>query len=457
MRIPFGSQSYRHASLPLSAQRMVNCYLEPAPPAAKTFAAVTQCFGITPWLTVGTGPCRGGVVVNGVPYVVSGPKLYRILVTGLAQELGSIPGTGRVDMAGDETNLMVVTVPEAYYYNGSTVQQITDPDFPGAMWVENIDGYYVIAEPNSGRFYISGNRNPASWEALDFATAEKYPDDIVSGVVQLGELVLFGGESGEIWFNSGDPDFPLQKAQSGHFEVGSMSRDGPAKADNSIFFPGHDGVVYRLNGYTPMRVSTPAIEQAIERATDKDFRGVSWTENGHAFYGLFSSDFAFAYDCSTQLWWERLSHGLTYWRGAFVLRAFKRWIVGDTDSNALGTLSGDTFTDFGGVLRSSCTSPAVSDDNKRMVHPRLELVFEQGVGTTGQGADPQVMLRWSDDGGRKWSSEYWRRLGRAGEFRRRTCWNRIGMARDRVYEYAISDPVRRTLILATTEAQTKGY
>lgn len=457
MRIPFGSQSYRHASLPLSAQRMVNCYLEPAAPAAKTFAAVVQCFGAANWFNVGTGPMRGGIVVNGVPYVVSGTKLYKILVSGTAQELGTIPGTGRVDMAGDETNVMVVTVPDAYYYNGSSVAQVTDPDFPGAAWVENIDGYFVIAEPGSGRFYISSNRNPASWDALDFATAEKYPDDIVSGVVQLGELILFGRESGEVWFNSGDADFPLQKAQSGHFEVGSMSAEGPAKADNSICFPGHDGIVYKLNGYTPVRISTTAVEQAIARATDKNFRGMSWTENGHAFYGLFSSDFGFVYDCSTQLWWERLSHGLPYWRGAFVLRAFDRLLVGDSDGNSLATLTDEAFTDFGGVLRSSSTSPPVSQDNKRMVHPRLELVFEQGVGTTGQGADPLVMLRWSDDGGRTWSSEYWRKLGRAGEFRRRTCWNRLGMARDRVYEYAITDPVRRTLILATTEASAQGY
>jgi hypothetical protein len=84
-------------------------------------------------------------------------------------------------------------------------------------------------------------------------------------------------------------------------------------------------------------------------------------------------------------------------------------------------------------------------------------VFEQGVGLiTGQGSDPQVMLQFSDDGGRTWSSERWRSLGRIGEYRTRTRWLRNGSARDRIYRYAMSDPVRRNLILATTEAELRA-
>lgn len=93
-----------------------------------------------------------------------------------------------------------------------------------------------------------------------------------------------------------------------------------------------------------------------------------------------------------------------------------------------------------------------------MVHQRLELVFEQGVGIPqGQGSDPQVMLDWSDDGGRSWSAQRFRSMGKIGEYRRRTVWNQLGQARDRVYRYQVSDPVRRTLILATTEAATGNY
>lgn len=452
MRIPFGTMSYRSRSLPLSAQRMVNCYLEPAPPLAKTFAAVVQTYGIKDLSTVGDGPLRGGLVVNDRPYVVSGTKLYRIDSSGVATELGTVPGTNFVDMAGDESSVMLVTHGHGYYFNGTTVQLVADPDLPAIDWVEVIDGYFVVGETDSGRFYVSANRNPASWDALDFATTEEYPDDNVGGIVDHGELTIFGKESGQVFRDSGNADFPLESVPNGAFEIGMMFRFACAKTTDGIYFVGHDGIVYWISGYLPQRKSTYAVEQWIEKCADKNFYGMSWTEAGHKFFSITSADGTFVYDISSDLWYEKQSYGIARWRALFVVRAFNQYIVGDYASNKLGTLDPDTFSEWGEVLRSSSAAPPVSNDNVRINSSCLELVFEQGVGlTSGQGSDPQVMIRWSDDGGRTWSNEKWRSLGRIGEFRKRVRLNRLGQARDRVYEYAISDPVRRTLILATTD------
>jgi len=453
MRIAFGTNSYVHRSLPLSAQRMVNCYLEAAPPSAKTFAAVPQIYGIRQLATVGDSYLRGGIVRNGIPYVVAGETLYKLAATGVATALGSVPGYGYVDMAGDEENIMLVSRGRGWYWNGITVQEIADEDFPGAEWVENLDGYYIVGAVGSGKFYISSNRNPAEWDGLGFASAEKYPDDLVSGIVANGEIYLFGKESFEVWFNSGDPDFPLERSSAGFGDIGCLSRFGTAKADNSVFFLGHDGVIYRLNGYQPQRVSTHAIEQAIEDYADKTCYAQSFNEGGHKFVAFTFDDNTWVYDIATQLWHERVSFNLPNWRPLFILRAFDMWIVGDFYTNTIGVLDPNMFAEFGETLRCSATSPPVSEDNKRVTSSRLELVFEQGVGLpVGQGADPKIMLRWSDTGGRKWSSEHWRSFGKIGEYTKRAVWNRLGQARDRVYEYAISDPVRRTLILATTDA-----
>lgn len=457
MRIQFGSQSYKHASLPLSSQEMVNCYLEPAPPGAKTLAAVPGCHGITEFAEAGSGPIRGGLYVNGKLYVVSGTGLYSVSSLGVATLLGTIPGTRRVGMAGDETNVMVVDGGAGYYYNGSTVQSISDADFPGAVSVANIDGYYLVIAPNSGRFYLSANRNPASWDALDFATAEKYPDNLVQVIINFGEAILFGSESGEVWVDTGNSDFALERVPTGFFEKGCASRLGAAKADNRVFFPGHDGIVYALSGYQPERVSTFAIEQALASAQDKDFIGLSWAEGGHTFYGLTCADFTLAYDISTGLWHRRQSYAQENWRATQVIRAFGKWLALDTLTNKVGELTSSSYTEFGDVLRASCTAPSVQDDNKRVFHSRLELVFEQGVGTTGQGENPKVMLDFSDDGGRTWSSEKWRKLGAVGEYRSRVVYHRLGYSRDRVYRYAISDPVRRTLIFATAEVEGGDY
>jgi hypothetical protein len=61
------------------------------------------------------------------------------------------------------------------------------------------------------------------------------------------------------------------------------------------------------------------------------------------------------------------------------------------------------------------------------------------------GADPKVMLRWSDDGGHTWSNEHWADMGKIGEYYRRVFWRRLGMTlklRDRVYEISGTDPVK---------------
>lgn len=71
------------------------------------------------------------------------------------------------------------------------------------------------------------------------------------------------------------------------------------------------------------------------------------------------------------------------------------------------------------------------------------------------GYDPQVMLRWSDDGGHTWSNEHWKSMGKIGEFGYRTIWRRLGMTmkiRDRVYEVSGTDPVKLAIMGAELQA-----
>lgn len=458
MQLPFGTASYKVRSLPLSAQQMVNHRLEQAPPQAKTFAAVIPSYGIRDFLTIGSGNTRGGIVVNGVLYVVVGETLYRIPESGDPISLGSVPGAAYVDMAGDETHLMLVTSSLGYYWNGATVAPISDPDFPGAEWVEELDGYFIIGKPVSGQFYISGNRLPAEWDALDFASAERYPDDLVGAIVNLGELILFGRESFEIHGNTGNTDFPIEQVGNGIGEVGLLSRYAMAKAGNIVFFVGNDRKVYQLNGYTPQVISEPGIEQIIEDSQDKTCYSMTWSEGSGKLVSFTFDNGTIVYDLSTQLWHERKSLGFDRWRPLFILNCYDRWFVGDFYTNRVGTLDPGMFMEWDDILWGSVTSPPISAENKRITHQRLELVFESGVGLNlGQGSDPQVMLDWSDDGGRTWSAQRFRPLGKIGDFKSRSIWNQLGQARDRVYRYQITDPVRRTLILATTDSVVGGY
>lgn len=443
-QIGFGTQSYQHASLPLSAQRMINGYLEPAPPAAKTPAAVVAAFGIKDYLTIGTGPLRGGLIVNQLIYVVSDQTLYSVQDT-VVTSLGTIIGTSRVFMASDGSHLMVVSDGNAYVWNGATLTQITDGNFPGYQWMTYLDGYF-IGGPGGRTFYINHTAfDPTVWNALDFASAESTAGDIVTGITDHREVFLFKRDAYEVWYNSGDADFPLSRTASGFGEIGCVSRFGATKADNSVFFPASDGTLRRVNGYTPVRISTTAIEQAITKYASQECIAHTWIENGHTMVGFTYQENTFIYDCSTQLWHERQSYGMKNWRAAFVLRAPNLTLVGDSTSNRLGILDSGTFNEWDQPLVSTVISPTVPS----VPQASLELEFETGVGTN-DGTDPKVMLLFSEDGGRTWGNEIWRSLGQRGDYKRKALYNRLGTPRlgNRVYKYLISSPARRTLIQA---------
>lgn len=94
-------------------------------------------------------------------------------------------------------------------------------------------------------------------------------------------------------------------------------------------------------------------------------------------------------------------------------------------------------------IRRMRRSPSIHDEDRWLFHQAFQIDLETGVGLVdGQGSDPQVMLRWSDDGGQTWSHEAWTSAGRMGEYTRRALWRRLGRSRDRVYETVVAEPVR---------------
>lgn len=84
----------------------------------------------------------------------------------------------------------------------------------------------------------------------------------------------------------------------------------------------------------------------------------------------------------------------------------------------------------------------------------LQIEMETEVGLPyGQGSDPQVLLRWSDDGGKTWSNEHWCSAGLIGDYRRRVIWRRLGRSRDRVFQVSMTDPVKWALVDSYLDAE----
>jgi len=74
----------------------------------------------------------------------------------------------------------------------------------------------------------------------------------------------------------------------------------------------------------------------------------------------------------------------------------------------------------------------------------LYLDMETGVGLDGgvQGSNPQVMCQWSKDNGRTWGNQIWQSFGAGGAYNTRAVWRNLGRARDIVFRFQISDPVK---------------
>jgi hypothetical protein len=288
------------------------------------------------------------------------------------------------------------------------------------------------------------------------------------------ELWVFGTDSVEVWYDSGATDFPLQRIQGAFNEIGCVAAFSIAKLDNGLFWLGTDargqGIVYRANGYTGVRVSTHAIEYAIAQYGNiADAIAYTYQQEGHAFYVLTfpTGNATWVYDVSTQVWHERAGFA----NGDFMRHRSNcqcnfggNIVVGDFESGNIYRFDLDVYADNGGIqkwLRSWRALPTGQNNLKRTAHHSLQLDCETGVGLNdGQGSDPQVMLRWSDDGGHTWSNEHWSPVGKIGAYGHRTFWRRLGMTlklRDRVYELSGTDPNKiaimgAELILSPTNA-----
>jgi hypothetical protein len=407
--------------------------------------------------------------------------------------IGTVSGTGPVSMVDNGTQLFIACGGPSYIYNNSTgaFGPITDPDFPGALTVGYLDGYFVFIEPNSQKIWVTTLLDGTSIDPLDFASAEGNPDNLVSMIVDHREAWLFGTNSVEVWYDAGNVDFPLQRIQGAYNEIGCAATYSVAKLDNGLFWLGADsrgqGIVYRSQGYTGIRVSTHAIEYAIAQYGNiSDAIGYTYQQEGHAFYVLTfpSADKTWVYDVSTQAWHERAGFDngqFTRHRSNCQMAYNSEVVVGDYENGNLYAFDLDVYADNGNVqkwLRSWRALPTGQNNLNRTAHHSLQLDCESGVGVSGSdytditflvtesglflttesgdfiissessmtiGVDPKAMLRWSDDGGHTWSNEHWSPMGKIGVYQQRVFWRRLGMTlklRDRVYEVSGSDPAK---------------
>jgi Phage stabilisation protein len=462
--IGFIGPSYTLRSRNVDCQRCINLYPELneiGTGKEKEVASLVATPGLQLLATYGSGPVRGLYTAsNGMLFVVSGNKFYAVSSIWTAVQLGTLnTSSGPVSMV--DNGLQLVVVDGLYGYrlamDTSTFAQILDPDFVGADQVTYQDGYFIFNKPNSQFFYHS-DLNSTDIDALDFHAVEGNPDNVVAVVSDHRELWVFGETTTEVFFNSGEADSVFQRIQGAFIEHGCAAAFSVVKMNNTTFWVGKDdqggGLVYMAQGYQPQRISTLAVETAIQSYGDiSTARGYSYQENGHNFYVLNfpTARTTWVFDTSTNLWHERCYNNqgtLERHRADCHAYAYATHVVGDYESGKVYALSQSTYTDNGVEIMRRRVAPHISEGLTRIPFHSFQLDIEAGTGLdgVGQGTDPQVILRWSDDGGHTWSNEKWTSFGKIGQRKKRAIWRRLGQSRDRVFEVTTSEPVKVVFI-----------
>ena len=489
MKTPILGFSYVARSVNAADNQMINLFPEAIPEGGKEPSFLQRAPGLLKLCTVGTGPIRGLWQMNETGYVISGNGFYSVDNNWVSTSLGTVSGLGPVSIADNGTQIFIATNPNGYIYNAATevFAQIIDFDFPGAVTVGYLDGYFVFNEPNSQKVWVTALLDGTSIPGY-FASAEGSPDGLVSLIIDHREAWLFGTTSIEVWYNADAPEFPLQRIQGAFNEIGCAAAYSVAKLDNGLFWLGSDargkGIVYRANGYSGERISTHAVEWQIQQYSDiSDAIAYTYQQDGHAFYVLIfpTANATWVFDVATKAWHERAGwdNGLfTRHRSNCQMSFGNEIVVGDYINGNLYAFDLDVYSDNNQIqrwLRSWRALPPGQNNFNRTVHHTLQVDAQTGhylptnvltellvaenlnnlmteddnylaaTIVTAITVDPQFMLRWSDDGGHTWSNSHWAGGGPVGAYFTQIFWRRLGMTvklRDRVYELSGTDPIK---------------
>lgn len=350
--------------------------------------------------------------------------------------------------------------------------QITDPAFLGADRVAFIEGWLIFNQPGSRTFYTNA---PVPY-TLTFAGAfyslkDSSTDNLVTLFENNRELWLIGERTTEVWYNSGGTNFAFSRLPGIGPQMGCSAKHSIARVGPNLAWLGRneqgENIVVMTNQYAIGRVSTHAIDFAISGYPQiSDALGDCYEELGHIMYVLTfpTADVTWCLDVVTYEasggrygWWQRLSWNSTtgtYHRhlGNCYVNFANIRIWGDYQNGQIYQQSRSIYTDNGAPLRALRRTPHIwqRETRKRIFQASLQIEFTPGVGLQfGQGSTPQVMVRFSDDGGFNYGGENLLSIGAAGETRNRALWYQVGEARDRVWEASITDPVPRDIIGAT--------
>lgn len=353
-------------------------------------------------------------------------RLVEINLSGTETDRGQLAASGGTSVpasiSSNGTQLLVInpeTTETAHIFNLSTnvLTNVTGSVANGEpVWGQFLDGYFIALGRN-GKIYLSALNDGTTWNALDVATPESSPDKAKTILAAFGELWIFGDESKEVWFNSGNADFPFEPIANATDPIGILYAYSAQVVGDMVLWVsrGKDGraQVVGARGYRPERVSNHAVETSLQGIASVGAQvPVSWSyqQHGHRFYVLTfpTAGVTWCYDTTfpPEIGWHERSwlNGTTEEAHLGRCAAFaggedgatSAYLVGDRRSGNVYKMDLNILDDAGGLIQRTRRARHISDGMRQAIYHRLELDVEQG------SSQALYKLRYSDNGGKLW-------------------------------------------------------
>jgi hypothetical protein len=487
MKIALTAGAYEARSAIADAQRCINLYAEKNP---KDAPFPETCYPTPGTVLVTTAPVTGEVraeytASNGNLYVVVDDNVYYVSPAYAWTLLGTLTtSTGFVSIK-DNTMAAVIVDGTAFAFciklSDNSWNSVSATNFYAADVVDYLDTYLIFNRKGTNQFFFSlSNADFAmfvggtAFDPLDIAAKTGGNDNIVGLRVMHRELWLIGERTSEVWFDAGATDFAFQAMPGAFVEHGCTAVGSIAKYDLAVYWLGQDAgganVVFEGAQYRVRTVSTKAIDREIATyATTSDALGFTYLQEGHVFYVLIfpSANVTWVFDLIEEKWhrrcWSDTNGILNRWRANCFTTYAGQLLVGDFENGKIYALDLDTYLDGydgtdGDPITRIRSFPHTTAENDRLVHKNFILAMEVGNEMSSATNDnDQVSLRWSDNAGRSYGEAVLQSIGPTGNYIASLQWNRLGLARDRVYEASWSAPVKTSIqgaYLEVTKAAT---
>jgi hypothetical protein len=450
LEAPFATRAGENLSVQNTRENLLNMYVEKAP-GGRGQILRTQRAGLKKNASL-SGEARGVQNLRGNDYAVVGSGFYRLSTTE-AFLLGTLETeTGKCSFAENATQIAICDGFSLYCFDGTVLTKTTLPDGIVAGSVSGLDGYALINDRNSGKFYRTDLNDFKTVGALNFATAESQPDKLVRVFVDHREVWLAGQTSIEVWGNTGASGFSFSRVQGIALERGCAAAHSFAAEDNTVFWLGNDGFVYRADGYRPARISDEQIERLIASAAPwSDAHAWVYAVPGHKFYVLtFPGRLTVVYDITSGLWHQAKTWGSESWDVVGPVKLGASVVLAHS---GICQLVKERNTDNDGIMERKATAPPIYSEGKRIAIDAYWLDVD--VGTSLSSVSPSVMLTISRDG-ETFGNVRTRGLGAIGDYVRRAVWRNLGVSRKWTFSVSVTDDVPFTVVSGRMSARVMG-